>query len=157
MKTLELLHFFLEWIRREASVAPLYIMADGASHITLGIEQVFPRTTRLMCSFHKKKNVKEHLTELRCEDPNIAGEIMTDLSILQAGALDHETFISMYQLLVQKWTVEKAFTNEVLNAKIQKFFKYMEETWIVSKLSNWYQGIKLQSKYLFKIGQPNHE
>ena len=149
--------FFLEWIRREASVAPLYIMADGASQITLAIEQVFPLSTRLMCSFHEKKNVKEHLTELRCEDPNIAGEIMMDLSILQAGSVDHETFISMYQLLVQKWTVEKAFTNEVLNAKIQKFFKYMEETWIVSKLSNWYQGIKLQSKYLFKIGQPNHE
>ena len=56
---------------------------------------------------------KRALNELRCKDPNIAGEIMMDLSILQAGSVDHETFISMYQLLVQKWTVEKAFTNEV--------------------------------------------
>ena len=37
--------FFLEWIKREAAVAPRYIMADGAPQISLAIEKVFPLST----------------------------------------------------------------------------------------------------------------
>ena len=139
-ENLRAVQFFLEWISKECSIKPHFIMADGAPQITLAIENVFPESIRLMCSYHGKKNIRNHLGEVRAEDPQIANEIMLDISILQSGSIDHDTFISVFYLLVEKWTTEKNFSNEGLTNKIKRFFSYVEKTWVNSKLSFWYQG-----------------
>ena len=86
-ENLRSVNFFLEWIAREATISPNYIMADGAPQITLAIENVFPNSVRLMCSFHTKKNIRSHLGEIRSVDQSIAGRVVRANYFLNIGSV----------------------------------------------------------------------
>ena len=45
----------LRWVRENSHARTKSVLADGAKHLTLAIQQVFGcNTTRLMCYFHMK-------------------------------------------------------------------------------------------------------
>ena len=45
----------LKWVRENSHARTKSVLADGAKHLTLAIQQVFGcNTTRLMCYFHMK-------------------------------------------------------------------------------------------------------
>ena len=84
--------------------------------------------------------MKEKLCGVKSEDPTIAKNILYDISILQSGAPDEESFNVIFGLLRMKWLDEKIYYTDSCRKRVDDFFSYMEEVWMCDDLKNWFEA-----------------
>ena len=116
------------------------VMADGCKAISSSCKEHFPESKRLMCLYHAKKKMKDKLVGVKVEDPAIANNILNDISTLQSGAPDEESFHVIFGLLRMKWTEDKIYYTDSLRQRVCAFFTYMEEVWMSDDLKNWFKA-----------------
>ena len=112
------------------------VMADSCKAITSNCKEHFPELKRLMCWYHAMKKIKEKLGGVKSEDPTIAKNILNDISTLQSGAPDDESFHVIFGLLRMKWTEDKIYYTDSLRQRVCAFFTYMEDVWMSDDLKN---------------------
>ena len=111
-------------------------MADGSKAVSSSCKELFPESKRLMCWYHAAKNMKDKLGGVKSEDPTMAKDILSDITTLQFGAPDVESFYVIFALLKKKWTEDKIYYTESLRQKVCGFFTYMEDVWMSDDLKN---------------------
>ena len=132
--------FLLKFIKKEAKIPPVAVMADGCKAISSSCKEHFPESKRLMCWYHAMKKMKEKLGGVKSEDPTIANNILNDISTLQSGAPDEESFHVIFGLLRMKWTEDKIYYTDSLRQRVCAFFTYMEDVWMSDDLKNWFEA-----------------
>ena len=63
--------------------------------------------------------------------------ILSDIEYMQWSVLNEESFHYVYNLLKQKY-MEK--NTPIINGAVEKFFEYMDNVWIQSGESMWWEG-----------------
>ena len=79
-------------------------MGDGSPAISSSCKEHFPDSKCLMCWYHAAKKMKEKLGSVKREDSTMASNILKDITTLQSGAPDEESFYVIFGLLRKKWT-----------------------------------------------------
>ena len=132
--------FLLKFIKKEAKILPVAVMADDCKALSSSCKEHFPESKRLMCWYDAKKKMKEKLCGVKSEDPTIAKNILYDISILQSGAPDKESFNVIFGLLRMKWTDDKIYYTDSCRQRVCDFFTYMEDVWMSDDLKNWFEA-----------------
>ena len=114
--------YLFEFIKKQAKTLPGAVMGDGSPAISASCKEHFPDSKRLMCWYHAAKKMKEKLASVRREDPTMASNIFTDITTLQSGATDKESFFVIFGLLRKKWTEDKIYYSEMLRERVCGFF-----------------------------------
>lgn len=110
------------------TIKPEFLIADAADGILRGFEKVFGYNfIRIMCWFHMRKNLIQHLPELSSNKKHQAG-LLHDVDMLQLSQSD-EVFDKAAELLMDKWKP----VNE-------KFMEYFEKVWLIAH-RYWYEGV----------------
>lgn len=131
----------LKFIKKEAKTPPTAVMADGSKAISSSCKEHFPQAKRLMCWYHAVKNMKDKLGGVKSEDPTMAKNILSDITTLQSGAPDDESFYVIFGLLKKKWIEDKIYYMESLRQRVCDFFTYMEDVWMSDDLKNWFEAV----------------
>ena len=124
----------------DRDILPTYHLGDGASAITSAGESVYSgdkESIRLMCYSHVHSNLLNHLKSITTNSKTVADQLLRDIENLQWSALNEATFKKCCRLLEQKYLGKY---DEILNASLNVFFKYLHSVWIDSKVSKWYEG-----------------
>ena len=116
--------FLFDYVKNTAEPLPTAVMADADKAITSSVRDILPGSKRLTCFFHIMKNVRQRLSRVKTTDKAIYNKIMEDIRILQAGAVDEESFSILYSLLTKKWMVEHEFYDPELKIMVSEFFAY---------------------------------
>ena len=130
----------LKFIKQEAKTPPSAVMADGSKAVSSSCKEHFPESKHLMCWYHAAKKMKEKLGGVKREDPTMASNILKDITTLQSGAPDEESFFVIFGLLRKKWTEDKIYYWERLRQRVCEFFTYMEDVWMSDDLKNWFEA-----------------
>ena len=80
--------------------------------------------------------MKDKLGGVKNLDPTIANNILDDITTLQYGAADEESFDIIFGLLRKKWTEDKIYMTDTLRERVARFFTYVEDVWISPDLKN---------------------
>ena len=94
--------YLLDFIKSTAKTAPVAIMADGAKAITSSCREKLPDSKRLMCWYHACTKMKDRLGGVKNLDASIYHKILDDITTLQYGAPDEESFDILFGLLTKK-------------------------------------------------------
>ena len=132
--------YLFEFIKKEAKTLPGAVMGDGSPAISSSCKEHFPDSKRLMCWYHAAKKMKDKLGGVKREDPTMASNILKDITTLQSGAPDEESFFVIFGLLRKKWTEDKIYYSETLRQRVCGFFTYMEDVWMSDDLKNWFKA-----------------
>ena len=119
--------FLFEFVKEQASPSPTAIMADGAKAITNSVKRILPDSERLMCFFHVMKNVKEKLSKVKKASIDVYNSLMDDIHVLQASAIDAESFKILYTLLKKKWIEDFVGVYKDLKTMVTNFFGYFTQ------------------------------
>ena len=119
--------YLLDFIKTEAKTAPLAIMGDGSKAISSSCHEHLPDSKRLMCWYHACTKMREKLGGVKNLDAAIANNILDDITTLQYGAPDEESFDILFGLLRKKWTEDKVYMMDTLRERVAAFFSYVEK------------------------------
>ena len=67
-------------------------------------------------------------------------KLIKDIENLQWSSVSHLTFIAAYKLLRAKYNQIMKKEDQVMRAKLDYFFEYLESVWIQSEENLWYEG-----------------
>ena len=87
--------------------------------------------------------MREKLVGVKNLDTAISNNILDDITTLQYGAPDEESFDILFGLLTKKWTNDKVYMTDILRERVATFFLYMEKTWMSEDLKI---GLRLQTQ-----------
>lgn len=111
-----------------SNYSPKFLIADCASAITNGFEEVFGKNfIRIHCWFHVKSNLEKRLKASSFENKN---QLLTDICTIQLSRSQQE-FDAACNLFRAKW--------EKINAA-QEFIQYFFAEYVY-KNCNWFEGI----------------
>jgi len=118
------------------------LLADAASYITLGFEEVFKLEKRVVCWFHVAKDIKKNLNSIMsCKNikkevkKKIKNEIYLDIVNFHHHVKSNE-FDSVAQLMITKW--RNKYSSMDINVYISDFIKYFIKQWLTPKRKGWF-------------------
>ena len=132
--------YLLQFIKTEAKTAPLAVMADGSKAISSSCHEKLPDSKRLMCWYHACTKMREKLVGVKNLDAAISNNILDDITTLQYGAPDEESFDILFGLLTRKWTKDMVYMTDILRERVAAFFSYVEKVWMSPDLKNWFEA-----------------